>query len=136
MNYNKLLEIAYAIYDPFHSIRSFHVSFLLRRSKILSIGINSARTHPVNLKNKKFNRDGKDISSEKLCCSELICINKSKNQNINYGKCKMINVRITRENKLGLAAPCFSCQSLINHYKIKSVFFTTDAGKFEQFITK
>lgn len=135
MNLNKLTEIAFALYDPNHSIRSFHVSFLLRRNKILSIGVNKNSTHPTNLKNRKFNRDGRDISSEKLCCSEFICLKKSKSQNINYHKCRMVNIRITRENKLGMSAPCESCLSLIRHFQIplQNIYFTDDSGGFTKY---
>ena len=136
MNFNKFKEIAYALLDwNEHNLRAFHVSFLIRRNKILSIAVNKRKTHTINLRNKKFNRSGVDVSDAKFQCSEYCCIKQSKVQNIDYHKCKMVNVRITRENKLGLAAPCESCKSLLAFFNIKEIYFTNDSGEFEKYLT-
>jgi len=133
MNFNKLTEIAFALCDfSSHDLRAFHVSFLLRRSKILSIGINKKCTHTINLKNRKFNRSGVNISDAKFKCAEFCCLWKSKKQNIDYHKCKLVVIRITRKNKLGMSAPCESCLSLLRHFNIKEVYFTTESGEFVQ----
>lgn len=131
MNFDKLTEIAYALCDfSRHDLRTFHVSFLMRRSKILSIGINKRRNHTINLRNRKHNRSGIDISDAKFQCSEYRTLKKSKVQNIDYPKCDLINIRINRGNQLCLACPCESCLSLINHFSIKNVYYTDEFGKF------
>lgn len=134
MNLEKLKEISYALLDwPNHNLRAFHVSFLVRRNKILSIGVNKRRTHTINLRNRKHNRAGVDISDSKLQCSEWNCLKKSKIQNIDYAKCRIFNVRITRENKIAFARPCESCVSLLEHFRVGEIFFTNDTGNFEKF---
>ncbi len=132
----KLTEIAFALCDfDSHELRNFHVAFLMRRNKILSISANKKKTHTVNLRNRKFNRAGIDVSDAKFQCAEFCCLQKSKNQNICYPKCKLVVIRITRENKLGMSAPCESCISLLNHFQIpkQNIFFTNDSGGFTKF---
>jgi len=136
MNFNKLIEISYALCNwPSHELRTFNISFLLRRSKILSIGINKKRTHTINLRNKKFSEKGEDVSHSKFQCAEFVTLKQSKNKigNIDYNKCKLINIRIKRDNTIGLAAPCASCKSLLKHYSVGAVYYTTDDGNFEKY---
>jgi hypothetical protein len=132
MNFSKLIDIGFALLDwSEHELKNYHIAFLMRRNKILSIGINKKCTHPLNLRNRKLNRAGKDISDAKLTCAELCCLLKSRNKNIDYNKCYMVNIRINRNNQLDVATPCMSCESLLRHYKVCDVYYTTKDGNFD-----
>ena len=134
-NFQKFIDISRALLDwREHDLRTFNCSFLVRRNKILSIGINRDKTHPINRRNPKFGDEGQDISCTKLTCAELVAINRSKNQkNIDYPKTKMINIRIKRDGSLGLGRPCESCQSLLNYFGIKEVYYSLDNQGIEKF---
>ncbi len=135
MNFNKYAELAFALFDPNHFSRCFHVCFLTCRNKILSIGINSAKTHTLNLRNPKYSITGEDISDRKGICAELAAFIKVKNtQNINFSKCVLINIRINKNKELDLARPCSSCLSLISYCNLRKVFYSNENGKFEELI--
>ena len=135
MNFDKLVEIARALMDweRYPKLRTFHVSFLMRRTRIVAIGINVPKTHPVNLRNPKHNREGVDISDIKYQCAEWVAMRQSKQQNVDYNKCKLISIRIDRTGKLCNSCPCLSCQSLLKHFGVGRVYFTNDKGEFEEF---
>ena len=132
--FDKLVEIAHALVNfDNRELRTFHVSFLMRNQRILSIGENIKKTHRINTRNKKYSECGIDISSEKFICSELDSIRKIKYGRIPFHKCKIVNIRLTRENLLGCAAPCESCQSLLKYYDISDIYFSNDNQTFSKF---
>lgn len=127
IKFDRLKEIAYGLVDwETHDMRTFNLSFLCRRNKILKIGINCKKTHTINLRNRKHDENGENISHSKYSCSELRCLKSSKNQNIDYGKCYMVNLRINRQNNLCLSSPCESCLSLLRHFNINKIYYTND----------
>lgn len=134
MNFDKYVDLAYALYDENHFSRCFHVTFIICKNRILSVGINSGKTHPINKRNPKFNDNGVEISDWRGSCSELSALIKLKRtSNIDFGKCSLINIRIDRNKKLALARPCLSCTSLINYTSPRRVFYTDNHGKFKQY---
>jgi hypothetical protein len=127
---NRLKDISLALYDPNHPV-NFHVSFIVSKGKILSIGLNNTRTHPTNLLNKKIGRDGNNISASKGICSEFSALKKVKNtMNIPFHKTTMVNIRIKRNKQFGLSKPCQSCQSLLKFFGLADVIWTDDSGSF------
>jgi len=113
--------------------RCFHLSFAIYNSRVIAIGVNKAKTNPINLRNKKRNSSGVDYSSEKMTCSELSCLNKIKNRtNIDYKKICLFNVRIDRNAKVTNARPCESCQNLICFLGVGQVFYTTAQEEIQQ----
>jgi hypothetical protein len=78
--FKRLEEISRSLVDYNSSKRCHHFSFILHKNKIISIGNNSKKTHPLNLKNRKTSlRTGEDFSDQKHICSEFSAINKLKN---------------------------------------------------------
>lgn len=131
---HKSLELARALYpSAFQELRTFHVSVLWNKNKLLSVGVNRRSTHPRNLKNKKFNRKGHDISQMKFRCSEFesfIGLGKQR-YTLDFSKCTMVNIRINKENQISLSQPCNSCENLIQWLGLRRVFFTNNEGNFE-----
>lgn len=134
--FNRLEEIAESLIDWSESIRCRHFSFILYKKRIVSIGINNQKTHPLNLKNRKISiRTGEDFSEQKHICSEFNAIVKLKRMtNINTKKCTLVNLRYDRNKKLALARPCMSCISLLKYHEFKNIVYTNNNGVYEEFI--
>ncbi len=126
--YGRLKDIALALVPP-NPEQNFHVSFVLLKNRLLAVGVNNKKTHPTNLRNPKFGKEGTDISSQKYTCSELSAFVKLKNMtNVPFHRCTLVNMRVMRNGKLGLALPCQSCESLISYLNLKTVLFTDHDG--------
>ena len=133
---NKTLELARALYPTEErAVRNFHVSAIWRRNQLLSVGVNNGKTHTRNARNPKHNREGIDISSEKFSCSEIVAMLKlgKMRYTLDFSKCILVNARITRENKIGNSRCCESCRSLVNFLGFKRVYYTNNAGEFEEY---
>ncbi len=131
--FDKIKEIAFAFDRNLFLSRSLHLSFIIYKGRIISIGQNSKKTHPVNLKNKKINYDGIDISPIKGTCSELSAIKRLKNlTNIPTEKCQLINIRVNKKNEIRMSNPCQSCESLLRFFQMKDIYYSDNDGKFIQ----
>ena len=63
MNFNKIIEVSYALINKHNAdLRCRHFSFILDRNRIISIGLNSPKTHPLNLKYNYVNKNNEKIS--------------------------------------------------------------------------
>jgi len=114
---------------------NFHITFIVYKRKILSIGLNDSKTSPINLLNPKTDRNGQNISQFKGRCSELKAILNLKNKtNIPFKKTTLINVRINRNKRFDLAFPCQSCRSLLTFFEFKSIIVTDKDGSFKDYI--
>lgn len=130
----KSLEISAAMFDPNYPLRCQHFSFVYHKNRLISIGRNNAKTHPINLRNPRIARDGSNVSHIKTTCSELNAILKLKRtSNINFGYCNMINIRLDKNRDIGNSCPCNSCSSLLSYHAFKSVFFTDESGGFVKY---
>ena len=125
MNFNRLVEIAYAL-KPYKTTRNHHVSFVVRKGKIISIGQNSCKTTPKNLEFPKVNKDGLEISHWRGTCSEWNALRK-----INPGsKIILVNCRIDNAGNLNFSFPCPACLKLISFFDISTVYYTGRNGEF------
>lgn len=132
--FQNLIDLSRALFTTNHSLRTFHTSFIIYKSKIISIATNTSKTTPTNLLNPKNNQNGEDISRVRGTCSELNCINHFINKSsIPFKKCVLINIRLDRNNNIRNSKPCVSCFSLLQHYNFKAVFFSNDMGQFEKY---
>lgn len=97
--------------------RSKHFSFLIRKNKIVSIGWNNgSKSHPIAA---KFNYQSQAIHSELHCILNADKIDK---------KCYMINIRIGQKDEILMSCPCQFCQTLLLHYNIRDVLYSTKEG--------
>jgi hypothetical protein len=129
--YERLLEIAKALPKD-KAMRCKHVSFLVHKGKVVSIGQNQHKTHPIHLRNRKKNQNGIDFSENKPHCSEWSCIRQfCRMTDIPVQKCVLVNVRIDANGAIKNAKPCASCQQLIDAITPRKVFYTTDDGVFD-----
>jgi len=133
--FKRLEDIALSLIDWNESKRCRHFSFVIYKKRIVAIGTNNQKTHPVNLLNRKTSlKTGEDFSDQKHTCSEFNAINKLKRlTNIDTKKCTLVNLRYDRNKKLAFARPCMSCTSLLSYFEFKDVRYTASDGKYQQY---
>lgn len=138
--FQKSIELARALFNPAkHEPRCFVVSVGWVKSRIVGVGINSLKTHPANLRNPQFCRRTGARLSKDSSCAELGLFLKIKNTtNIDFDKISIVNVRLTRDGKIGNSQPCVSCSSLVKFAQPKNLFYTLDSNfenpEFEEYI--
>ena len=104
--------------------RTSHIAFLVKKSKIVHIGINLAKSHPIT---KGHNY--KDYQHTGIHAEVNACV-KSGKENLN--KYKLIVVRINRNDEIKNSKPCLGCQGIINQFAVGEVWYSNDAGGFKQ----
>lgn len=121
----QFIEIAYPMLQDVETA-SRHASFLVKRNKIISVGINHPmKTHPVaKVSGARF----QTIHSE---LSAILRANKSSE----FKNCTLINIRLSSDSYntgkpiLRKSKPCSSCMKLIMGCpQIREVFYTTNQG--------
>ncbi len=117
---NRFEEIAYALLPSTHSeeIRCRHFAFLFNKNRIISIGWNKIKSHPINNRYKYH----------KLCGlhAEIDVIIKSKRED--FRNHSMAVLRIDKNNKLNNSAPCKFCGAALETLNLNRIYYTNDAG--------
>lgn len=133
MNLDRIVEITFALAGKNkNNQRCRHFSFICDGKRILSIGSNSPKTHPVNLRFDYVNRQKHCIRSMIGTHSELSAVLKIGEQN-----CKgltIINTRINRKNQIDFSRPCNGCMDMIKKLGFKRVIYSTKSHNFENFM--
>ena len=131
MNFNKIIEVSYALINKHNAdLRCRHFSFIIDRNRIISIGLNSLKTHPLNLKYRYVNKMKENISNIVGTHSELSAVLKLGQEDCS--KLTLVNTRINRNNMLDFSAPCSGCSDMINQLNFKNTYYTNSQGKFEK----
>lgn len=132
MNLNRVAEISYALAGKCtHNKRCKHFSFIFKNKRLISIGTNSPKTHPLNLKYNYLNKQRNNISDVVGTHSELSAVIK-----LGLDDCSgftMVNTRINRNNKLDFSFPCNGCMEMIVQLGFHKVIYSTKDQKFEVF---
>lgn len=129
-NLEKVIEISYAFAGK-RSLwqRCRHFSFIFDRNKLISMGVNSYKTHPINLKYNYINRKKEKIADVIGTHSEMSAVIK-----LGLNDCAgltLVNIRINRKNELDYSFPCSGCKDMILKMGFNGVFYTTKNKKFE-----
>jgi len=131
--FNKLVEIARALApNPREDIRNHHVTFMLRKNRVVSIGVNSSKTNTKNLKYRYVNRQNVHIGNTTGTHSEMSCV-------LKYGRedCSditFVNIRIDRNGKLNNSKPCSGCASLLQKLGFKKLFYSNMQSQFQEWL--
>jgi len=129
MRFKRIIQISYELSEKIgRKKRNKHFSFILSKNKILAIGINNSKTHPLNLKYNYVNRKKNKISEMIGTHSEMNAVLKLKKS------CEglvMVNTRINKKNELAYSKPCNGCLDLIKKLKFDQVFYINKNKKFE-----
>ena len=102
-----------------------HITFICKRNKIFSVGLNSKKTDPITKKYKyRFQTTHSEISSIK---NFQWPISKIEQEGL-----VIVNVRVMANNTMGLSKPCKNCRILIRDVGFSRCYYTNDDGNFEE----
>jgi len=112
----KLKEVAEDS-EPVSKVRL--AAAILYKNKIVSIGRNQYKTHPIML---RFCKNPEAIYLH----AEVDAINRAKKilTVSELSKATLVVIRIKKDGSYAMAKPCEGCQDCINHHNIKKVFYT------------
>lgn len=131
MNFDKIVEVSFALINKHNAdLRCRHFSFILDRNRIISIGLNSLKTHPLNLKYNYVNKNNQKISDIVGTHSELSAVIKLGEEDCSG--LTLVNTRINRNNQLDYSAPCSGCRDMIKQLNFKDVYYSFDRIKFNK----
>lgn len=131
MNFNKIIEISFAIAGKHNGIqRCKHFTFIYEKNKLLSIGINNPKTHPSNLRYNYLNKQKNKISEIVGTHSEMNAVRKLGNF-YNYSDLIMVNTRINRNKKIDYSKPCNGCLEMICELGFSKIYYTDKNGNFQ-----
>lgn len=136
MNYefSKSIELAFADFEFNYEVRCQVWSFAWYKGRVVAMGKNNQKTHPLNLVNQLRFPNGQ-IHYLKGSCAELVMAQKlKKTTHVDFSKITICNVRLDKNRNICLAAPCNSCVSLIRYIKPKKVYYTVDKNNWGEYI--
>jgi len=123
----KLLEAAEES-EPVSKMRL--AAAIVYKNKIVSIGTNKYKTHPIM---DKFKKNDKAI----FLHAEVDAINKAKKKldENQLRKARLYVIRLLKDGSLGIACPCRGCSQCISHYGIKTVFYSNKLGQIKEHVS-
>lgn len=131
MKFKKIVEISQALAGKYpYEKRCKHFTFIYEKNKLISIGINSPKTHPKNLKFNYINKQNHKISEIIGTHSEMNAVIKLPPKN-EFQNLTLINTRINRNGELDYCKPCNGCTDMIFRLGINKVFYVNKNKKFE-----
>ena len=134
---NRLTRLYDYIYTDKHYKHTKTVSFLVKGGKVVSFGINSDKTSPLQNKyrlrtNLKYIENFIDKEH-----SEVNCLRKADNS-VNFSKCELVIISKCKDGHFRLARPCDVCMSAIKDYGIEHIYYTNrnDTFSYERLTDK
>ena len=130
--FQRLVETARALKPPVHSSRCFHVTFIIRKGKVSTIGINNGnKTHPRNLQFNYTSPSGQDLRREVGIHSEISSIIRGGRED--YSDSTFVNIRIGENGRIMNSRPCLGCQSAMEQVGFKKFYYSDDGGGFTNY---
>lgn len=124
---NKLLKSLCRMYDYIYTDKPYKhtktVSFLIYKGRVVSFGINSDKTSPLQNKYRlctdlKYIENFVDKEH-----SEVNCLRKS-DESINFSKCEIVIISKKKDGEFRLARPCDVCMTAIKDFGISKIYYT------------
>ena len=97
-----------------------HFSFFVQRNKIVAWGVNR-RSSPLTLLG---------FESHTKMHSEVDACRKAKGIMDKGSDFEIVNVRLTKHNRIKTSSPCKCCSAFLEHLECKRIWFTTRLGNF------
>ena len=119
-NFHRIVDIGYSLLDrDITGGRTFHLSAILNKSRVISIGINNyLKSHP---RNKEFGyAPHARLHAEMAACLRL-----------GFTDCSglsIVNLRIDRNGNLCNSKFCLGCSNLIKFLNFKDAYYSTESG--------
>jgi len=117
---DKANQIARSLCPTNREIRTSHIAFLIKSSIIQKIGINKKRTHPAT-KSHPYHEGNVGIHAE------LDCLLKMDKEDLSGYS--MLVIRVDNNGKLNMSKPCKGCQSLLQQFNVKEVWYSDSKGQ-------
>jgi hypothetical protein len=108
--------------------RCRHFSFVFRGGRLLSVGLNSSKSHPRNLLYAYMGRDGSDISHIIGTHSEMNAVLRTDSDECRGAT--MVNLRINRRGDFDYSRPCSGCCDMLRSLGFVEAFYTHSDGRF------
>ena len=102
---------------------------IIQNGDILSTGVNSSKTHPLQMKYNKY----RNIKINNHCVhAEMNAIVKTSNKNLLKGA--IIYISRLKENGVGMSRPCKACMEALKDFGIRDICYSTDIGYAKEYI--
>lgn len=126
--FRKILNISRKINSAHPEERNRHYTFLIRKNKILTYGLNStSKTHPLAYqRGYHFYRKHSEISA-------ILRVLRILGLRTTPEDCKLVNIRLSCRGEIRNSRPCYRCQALLKDFSFREVWYSTDSGHFERF---
>lgn len=117
----RLFDLSKAL-SPIHRChRCSHIAYLLKHNKIVHIGFNKIKTHPLL---KYYPKHSNGIHAE------LDVIMKSNMDDLS--SYTLVVIRVGRNGKITMSKPCKSCQNIISQYNIFECYYSDFNGNLKK----
>ena len=93
--------------------------------RIISSGVNSTKTHPIQ---KKYNKERFDEDTTHSLHAELDGLLPLLKENIDFSKVEVYTYRELYDGTMAMSRPCPSCMKLIKDLGIRNIYYTTQDG--------
>lgn len=93
--------------------------------RIISSGVNSTKTHPIQ---KKYNKERFDEDTTHSLHAELDALLPLLKEDIDFSKVEVYTYRELADGTMAMSRPCPSCMKLIKDLGIKNIYYTTQDG--------
>lgn len=93
--------------------------------RIISSGVNSTKTHPIQ---KKYNKERFDEDTTHSLHAELDALLPLLKENIDFSKVEVYTYRELYDGTMAMSRPCPSCMKLIKDLGIRNIYYTTQDG--------
>lgn len=134
IEFSRSIEFARAAFDPEPAMRVQVFSMAWYKGRVLAMGQNKPKTHPLNLINiLRFNTG--EIHRNKCICAELnLFLKLKRTTNVSFDKLTICNVRLDKNGQIKNSRPCLSCDNLLKYTKPKKLFYTNEGGNWEEYL--
>ena len=96
-------------------------------NKILSVGYNTTKTHPLQAHYNRLRGFKDDLCNHGLH-AEIACLLPLRGSEIAFDKLKLYIYRLRCDGGYGMARPCKGCMAFIKSCGIHDIYYTTDDG--------
>lgn len=118
--FERLVEVAKALISKPEG-REKHFTFIMKGSKVVSIGFNNVFTARVKIDGKYEIYPFGGVHSEADAIANLRCLD-------NTNRLTVVNLRINTFGQLGLSKPCEVCKGFLARFGFRTVYFSTRTG--------
>lgn len=130
---NKLLKSLVRVYDdvytPIPYKRLKMVAFLIYKGKIVSFGVNSDRTSPMQKRYRRKTEYGNIPNFIDKEHAEINLLRRTYLGNFDLKKLEIVIISKKFDGTFRLARPCNTCMAAIKDFGIKKIWYTTDKNE-------